>query len=98
MDDRMRLKRRTDALVRTLDLQRAGDDATDGAELAPFFRERVVAPSRGHVRKQFEMHRRRGRIAREPGFLRRETKHRRKPAYRRAEQMIEHSEACYARN
>ena len=57
MDNRMRLERRADALLRPLDLERAGDDAAHGAHLAPLLGQRVVAPGRRHVGKQFEMHR-----------------------------------------
>ena len=51
-----------------------------------------------HVRKGFQMHRLRRRIARQPGFLGGEAQHRRKPGHRAAEQMIEHGEAGLARD
>src|SRR5690242_2036744 len=46
MNDWVRLQRRTDALLRALNLQSPGDDAADIAQLAPFLRQFVIAPSR----------------------------------------------------
>ncbi len=43
------------------------------------------------------MNRLRGRLAREPGFLGGEAQHRREPAHRGAEQVVEHGEAGLAR-
>ena len=88
--DRMRLERGADALLRALDLERAGDDAAHDAHLAPLLGQLVVAPGRRHLGESFEVHRLRvGAIARQPGFLRREAQHRRQPRHRAAEQMID---------
>ena len=57
VDHRVCLKRGADPFVRALDLQRAGDHAADGADLAPFLGERIVAPRRRDVRKRLEMNR-----------------------------------------
>ena len=51
MHDRMRFERRADALLRALDLERAGDDAAHGADLPPFLGELVVAPGGRHLGK-----------------------------------------------
>ena len=97
--DRMRFERRADALLRALDLERAGDDAAHDAHLAPFVGQLVVAPGGRHLGEQFEMHGLRvGAIARSPGFLRREAQHRREPHHRAAEQMVEHGQAGLARH
>src|SRR5262245_52327584 len=97
MHDRMRLERGADALLRALDLERAGHDAAHGTNFSPFIRELVVAPGGWHLGKSFQMD---GFCAlaktREPGLLGGEAKHRRKPRHRAAEQMIEHGETGLA--
>ena len=96
--DRVRFERGADALLRALDLQRAGDDAAHGAHLPPLVGELVVAPGGRHFGEQFEVHRlRRRAIARGPGLFGREAQHRRQPRHRAAEQMIEHGQAGLAR-
>src|SRR4029077_10454960 len=72
MDNRMRLERGTDPLVCALDFQRAGNDATNDAQLTPLLSERVVAPAMRHGWKRLKVYRLRGRIARQPRLLRRE--------------------------
>ena len=90
MNDRRGLEARADALLRTLDFQRAGDDAAHAADLGPARRQGIVAPFRRHVREGFEMHGFRLRIAREPGLLGREGKDRRDPGRHRAERDVDH--------
>ncbi len=97
MYDRVGLERGSDALPRTLDLQRAGHYPADHADLAPFLSKPVVLPFGCNRMESFEMHRLRGfAIPREPGFFGGETEHRREPSDGRAEQMFEHREAGLA--
>ena len=94
----MRLERRADALLRALELQRAGDDAAHVAQLAPFLGKRLVAPGRRHLAE-------RARDA--PTWRRRPSASQASSAvkhsigasqrHRAAEQLIEHGEAGLAR-
>src|SRR6185437_701571 len=87
-----------DAFLRALDLQRAGNDAAHGTNLAPLFRQPVVAPGGRRLRKSFEMYGfSRRAVTRGPCFLRGEAEHRREPGDGATEQMIEHGEAGLAR-
>ena len=71
--DRMRFERGADALLRALDLQRAGDDAAHGAHLAPFLGQLVVAPGGRNRGEALQVHRGRAvAVARQPRFLGRE--------------------------
>ena len=54
--DRRGFERGADALGRPFELERAGDDAAQIAQLSPAFRQRVIAPGRWHRRKSFKMH------------------------------------------
>src|SRR5205807_3437179 len=89
-------ERGTDPLVGALDFQRAGNDATNDAQLTPLLSERVVAPAGGHGWKRLKVHRLCRWIARQPRLLRREAEHRREPANSGAKQMVQHRETRFA--
>ncbi len=79
INQRRGFKRRADALLPALDLQRAGDHGSDATDFLPFRRQRIVAPFRWNLRKGFEMHRQSIGIARQPRLLAGESEDRRKP-------------------
>src|SRR5262249_137722 len=56
IDRGMRLQRSTDPLVGSLQLERAGDDAAEVADLVPLGRQRDVMPTLRDVRKYAQMH------------------------------------------
>ena len=87
-----RLEARADALLGALELDRAGDDAAQIAQLRPFRAERLVAPAGRHVAIKLEMDARcRGiAVAAQPRFLGGEAQHRRQPAHEMLEHVIEH--------
>ncbi len=61
------------------DLERAGHNGANLADLFPFRGERIVAPSAWDFREAFKMDRFRRRVAREPSFFAGKDEDRRKP-------------------
>jgi hypothetical protein len=85
------LKARADGFLRALQLEGAGDDSAELAQLGPFRAERVIAPRSRQVEIELEMGARALAIAvtAEPSFFGGEAKDRREPAYEAFEDPIE---------
>ena len=80
INGRRSLQAGADSLFPALDLERAGHDAPDLTDAAPFLGERIVAPGGGHLGELAQMHRLLlAREARQPGLLHGEAEHGREP-------------------